>query len=101
MRLHTDYLRHNDMNIQPIPPDKPQPTFGIYLRTRKTPYGHCDIGRFRGANIEIYHDYQEKTKLYYVSDSLRNWLKSKLIYFEKGIQKILRSEAQNRTTSQL
>ena len=85
------------MNIKPIPPDKPQPTFGIYIKTRKTPYGQCDIGRFRDKNIEVYTDYQEKTKLYYVSDSCRNWIKSKLIYFIEGIKKIIRSEAGNRT----
>ena len=76
-----------------IPPIKPnQPTFGIYLKTKKTAYGHCDIGLYKGKNIEIYHDYKDKTKLYYVSDAVRNWIKSKLIYFERGIKKIVRSE---------
>ena len=77
------------MNIEPI---KPQPTFGIYLRTRKTAYGHCDIGKYKNRNIEIYHDYETKSKLFYVSDALRNWLKSKLIYFERGLKKIIWSE---------
>lgn len=74
---------------------KPKPvdniSFGIYLRTKKTPYGHCDIGKYKGHNIEIYHDYQDKTKLYYVSDSVRNWIKSKLMYFDNGIKKFIRS----------
>lgn len=79
--------------IPPINPIKTsEPTFGIYIRTKKTPYGHCDIGKFKGLNIEIYHDYKDKTKLFYVSDSVRNWVKSKLIYFERCIRKIVRSE---------
>lgn len=80
------------MKIPPIDTTKPQPSFGIYLKTRKTSYGHCDIGRYKGINIEIYHDNESKSKLYYVSDKVRNWIKSKLIYFEKGIKKIIRSE---------
>jgi hypothetical protein len=82
-----------------IPPQIPptyepshNPYFGIYLRTRKTGYGHCDIGKFKGNNIEIYHDNETKSKLYYVSDNLRNWIKSKLIYFERGFKRIVRSE---------
>ena len=78
------------MKIQPIPPNSP--TFGIYLKTRKTPYGSCDIGKFKGNNIEIYNDYKDKTKLYYVSDAVRNWIKSKLIYFENGVKRVIRSE---------
>ena len=77
------------MHIKPIPPAPP--SFGIYLKTRKTAYGHCDIGKYKCKNIEIYHDYETKSKLYYVSDKFRNWIKSKLIYFENGIKKINRS----------
>ena len=80
--------------ITPINPIKPnQPTFGIYIKTKKTFYGHCDIGKFKNKNIEIYYDYKDRTKLYYVSDDVRNWLKSKLIYFERGIKRIVRSES--------
>ena len=75
---------------------KPQPitspTFGIYIKTRKTSYGHCDIGKYKENNIEIYHDYESKSKLVYVSDKVRNWIKSKLTYFQDGIRKINRSE---------
>ena len=67
-------------------------SFGIYLKTRKTSYGHCDIGKFKERNIEIYHDYETKSKLFYVSDVVRNWIKSKLIYFENNIKKIVKSE---------
>ena len=79
---------------------KPQPittynpiSFGIYIKTKQTAYGHCDIGKYRGHNIEIYHDYTDKTKLYYVSDKVRNWIKSKLVYFQDGIKKTIRSNA--------
>lgn len=79
------------MKTQPIKPYNP--TFGIYLRTKRTSYGHCDIGKYKGNNIEIYHDYESRSKLYYVSDAVRKWIKSKLIYFQNGIKKINRSEA--------
>ena len=69
------------------------PSFCVYLKTRKTIHGHCDIGKYKGNNIEIYNDYKDKTKLYYVSDSVRKWIKSKLIYFENGIKKVIRSNA--------
>lgn len=78
------------MKVQPIPPK--QPTFGIYIKTKKTAYGYCDIGKFKGNNIEIYNDLKDNAKLYYVSDSIRKWIKSKLIYFENGIKKVLKSE---------
>ena len=79
------------MKVEPIEP-KP-PSFGIYKETRKTDYGQWDKGIFRGQNIEIYQDFKDKTKLYYVSDKFRNWIKSKLVYFDKGIKKIIRSNA--------
>ena len=78
------------MLIQPIQPNSI--SFGIYIKTKKTSYGQCDIGKYKGKNIEIYNDFKDRTKLYYVSDELRRWIKSKLIYFEKGIKKIIRSE---------
>lgn len=82
--------------MKPQPIQTYNPTFGIYLKTKRTAYGHCDIGKFKGNNIEIYHDYTDKTKLYYVSDSVRKWIKSKLIYFDNGIKKIMRSENERR-----
>lgn len=76
-----------------VEPTQPKPTFGIYLKTRKTDYGQWDKGVFREQNIEIYQDFKDKTKLYYVSDKFRNWIKSKLVYFDKGMKKVIRSEA--------
>ena len=79
------------MHIQPIQPNKPQPSFGIYRGTRITSYGKCISGRYRGYNIEIYDDKQDKAKLYYVSDNAMKWVKSKLVYLDNGIKKITRS----------
>ena len=81
---------------------KPQPispvSFGVYLRTRKTSYGQCDYGVFRNENIEIYTAKENGSllhKLFYVSDAVRNFIKSKLIYFENGTKKILRCYGKN------
>ncbi len=81
---------------------KPQPispvSFGVYLRTRKTSYGQCDYGVFRNKNIEIYTAKENGSllhKLFYVSDAVRNFIKSKLIYFENGTKKILRCYGKN------
>ena len=78
------------MKPQPI---TTSPTFGIYIKTKYTKYGLVDYGVYKGNNVEIYQDYKDKTKLYYVSDKLRNWIKSKLIYFQNGIKRITRSSA--------
>lgn len=92
--MRIEPLRHPSPNPRPKMNPKPDPvTFGIYLKTQKTSYGHCDIGKFKGNNIEIYHDYETKSKLYYVSDKVRKWIKSKLVYFQNGIKKINRSES--------
>ena len=69
-----------------------QVNFGIYKGTKVTGYGQCDYGIFKGKNIEIYYDKRDKTKLYYVSDQLKRWIKSKLEYFDKGKKKTVISE---------
>ena len=38
------------MKVQPIT-NKPQPTFGIYISTKQTPYGECVYGNYKGYNI--------------------------------------------------
>ena len=70
--------------------------FGIYKGIKKTNYGQCMWGEYRGNNIEIYEDKKDKTKLYYISDKLRNWIKSKLEYFDQGKKRTVRSEANKR-----
>lgn len=79
-----------------IPPDRhpsPNPTFGILKGYKKTSYGDYTWGIYKGHKIEVYNAKKHDQKLIYVSDSkLLKWIKSKLIYIENGIKKILRSE---------
>ena len=76
------------MDIKPIN----QVNFGIYKGIKRTGYGQCTHGEFKGYNIDIYYDTKDKTKLYYVSDKIKNWVKSKLEYFDKGKKKTVISE---------
>ena len=68
-------------------------SFQIYQGHKKTAYGEHTWGKFKGYNIEVYIDKKDNTKLQYVSDNLRKWVQSKLIYFQKGIKRITRSRA--------
>lgn len=77
------------MKPQPIQPYSP--TFGIYKSTNITRYGKCTKGTYRGYNIEIYDDKKDNAKLYYVSDNIRRWIKSKLVYLDNGVKRITRS----------
>ena len=82
------------MNVPPIQPIKPQPTFGILKGYKKTPYGEYTWGEFKGHKIEIYDAYKYNQKLQYVSNSqTSNWVQSKLKYIQDGIKKIMRSKA--------
>ena len=81
------------MNIPPIQPNSP--TFGIYQVTKVTHYGHRDTGILRGYKLDIYTAKENgklKHKLYYLSDSVGNWIKSKLVIFNKNSKQIIRSE---------
>ena len=85
------------MKTEPI---KPQPittynpiSFGIYKGTKITSYGKCTYGDYKGYNIEVYDNAKDKAKLYYVSDNIRRWVKSKLVYLDNGIKKIIRSNS--------
>ena len=67
--------------------------FGIYKWTKCTGYGQITHGEYRANNIDVYYDKRDKTKLIYVSDMLRNWIKSKLTYFDKkGNKRVTTSE---------
>lgn len=77
------------MKIQP----QSNVSFGILTEYRKTHYGDYTKGVYKGKRIEIYNATKYNQKLYYVSDNkLLHWIKSKLIYFQNGIKKIIRSE---------
>ena len=74
---------------------KPYPvSFGIYLGHKKKYYGNYMWGVFKGRKIEIYDAYENNQKLQYVSDNRTlKWIKSKLIYIQDGIKKVIRSQA--------
>ena len=83
------------MNVPPLKPEKPQPTFGILKGYKKTPYGEYTWGIYKGYKIEIF-DATEKynQKLHYVSNNQTlKWIESKLRYFQDGIKRIIRSKA--------
>ena len=77
--------------MKPQPITTYNPSFGIYKGTKITSYGKCTYGNYKGYNIEVYDDVKDKAKLYYVSDNIRRWVKSKLVYLDNGIKKIIRS----------
>lgn len=76
------------MDIQPIQPVN----FGILKKVKKRVYGNYMEGTYKGYNIEIYDAYKFNQLLIYVSDKCRNFIKSKLIYWENGIKKVTRAE---------
>jgi len=82
------------MQTQPLRHPSPNPiSFGIYKGSKITAYGEYTWGVFKGYRIEIYNAKEHNQKLQYVSDSRTlKWLKSKLIYIQDGIRKVLRSE---------
>lgn len=77
----------------PSPNPRPKPiSFGIYKYSKPKPYGWFTHGEYKGYNIDIYDAKRENSKLYYVSDNTRRWIKSKLVYIQEGIKRIIRSE---------
>lgn len=75
------------MQIQPI-----QPTFKCHKGSveRIRDYGKViqETGIYKGHKLDIYSAYTKENelihKLYYLSDNVGNWIKSKLIYYSKG-----------------
>jgi len=77
-----------------VKPPHSSTTFGIYKGHKLTRYGEHVWGEFKGKNIDIYTDTKDRAKLFYVADSVRKWIESKLIYFTlDGKKKITRSKA--------
>lgn len=81
------------MQIPPIQLNKPQPTFGILKGHNNTRYGNYMWGIYKGQKIEVFNAFKHNQKLIYVSNEFLNWVKSKLIYMQDGIKKVVRSEA--------
>ena len=73
------------MTIQPIQPNKPQPTFGnkIYQYTKRTSYGKCIHGQSRGFDYDVYVDGNSQNVFYklYMIYKNNKWVKSFLRYF--------------------
>lgn len=74
-----------------IEPTNNSPTFGILKNYKKTQYGEYFWGLFKNHKIEVYHVDKNNQRLIYVSDIYKNWIKSKLTYFENGVRKITKS----------
>ena len=79
------------MKIEPI---RPQPSFGILQHWHPTLYGDYKRGFYKGLKYEVYDAKKYDQKLIYVSDAkLLTWIKSKLIYIQDGIKKVMRANA--------
>jgi hypothetical protein len=73
------------MLIPPITTNSP--TFGIYLSTKPTWYGYVTEGRYKGHTIDVYTAFENRKirhKLFYVTDAVNKWLKTKLIFYKNG-----------------
>lgn len=73
------------MKVQPIN----NLSFGILKGHKKKPYGDYMWGEYKGKKIEVYDAKEFNQLLIYVSDKMR-FLKSKLIYWQDGIKKVMR-----------
>ena len=86
-----------------MPPTRPQPVFGIYLKTSITRRVDgtviSDVGKYKDNKITIYNAFNEKDvlehRLFYLSDLLGNFKRFKLDYFNSKGKKIksVRGEA--------
>lgn len=98
-------MKIQGVNIQPIPEPHTEwwqaRSFKCHQGTTEKlrDYGKVikDTGFINGKKLEIYSAYSKEGKLlhklYYLADSLGNWLKSKLEYYENGkVIKEIRSE---------
>ena len=63
-------------------------SFGIYKGSSPTYYGKVERGVFKNKILDIYTSYNSdgtlKHKLYYLTDSLGKWIKSKLKFFRNN-----------------
>ena len=82
------------MIIEPIGKPKPKPIpFGVYKKTVITEYGNKVIGECRGFTITIHNDTKKNIKVIYL-EKAKKWIKSKLIFFDKGVKNIIRSKSE-------
>ena len=76
------------MKIQPTD----STTFKIYKGSKIRSYGEYSWGFYKDKKIEIYDAYNFNQKLIYVSDKFKNFIKSKLTYWQNGIKKVTKAE---------
>lgn len=80
------------MKVEPIQIPAPyKVSFGILKGVKKRPYGDYLWGEYKGKKIEVYDAKKFQQLLIYVSEKMR-FVKSKLIYFQDGVKKIIRAE---------
>lgn len=76
------------MKIQPIPTNNI--SFGILKEVKERSYGTYMRGEYKGKKIEVFDAYKNNQLLIYVSEKM-NFIKSKLVYFQDGIKKVMRA----------
>lgn len=75
------------MNIQIFPI-----SFGIYKGCKSREYGQYLWGEYKDYKIEVYDAYNYGQKLIYIADKFKNFIKSKLIYWQDGVKKTTQCE---------
>ena len=65
-------------------------SFGILKEVKKRPYGTYMRGEYKGQKIEVFDATEFQQLLIYVSEKMR-FIKSKLIYWDKGEKKVSRA----------
>ena len=66
--------------------------FGIYKGTKKSPFGQCLYGTYKGNTIEIHSNKYDDNKLFYITDNMGKWIRSKLVYWVNGVKSIAKSD---------
>lgn len=76
------------MKVPIVTQPKPNnPTFGIYVKTKPMWYGYVTEGKYKGHTIDVYTAFENnkiRHKLFYVTDAVNKWLKTKLIFYKDG-----------------
>ena len=80
------------MKVQPVD----NINFKIYKGSKKRPYGEYHWGEYKEQKIEIYDAHKFSQKLIYISDKFKNFIKSKLTYWQDGVKKVTRAEGRKR-----
>lgn len=74
-------------------------SFKIYKSSSPREYGQYMLGQYKDYRIEVYDAYKYRQKLIYVTDKVKNFIKSKLIYWQDGKKKVTRAECTKKERS--